>query len=537
MNQQMDQQQQKDMYTRAQHLLKTGEFSAAEDVCDKVLTHFPQDANFMCTSANALTRLKRYSDAQKRLEKAIKLFPLFDRAFDASGDLFVAQGRFDEAVKAYQHTLKINPKREQTQLKLSQVFTQLGNTEKAEELKEQILENDQSLQDMDIAVQLEKDEKFEEAEAIYRNILLRDPDNVTAMRLWAALGTKRRFFTEAEVLLKRAVKVAPDYSIAWHDLFKVQQEQDKFEDSAETAKTLIKLEPTSPRPISLLAGAYASLGDHEKAIELYDEALELAPKYVGAMCGKGNACRTFGRPEEAIAAFRKSIETNPYHAEPYWSLANLKTFKFEEKEVDNMVALVDDDRIAGEGQIQLNNALGHEFHNRKEYKRAFEYLNQCNDLRRAQEYYDPVENEELVDMMIETFTPEFIANNTDKGDPDDAPILIVGLPRSGSTLLEQILSSHSKVEGTFELRNLSQTVRSVPEVRAKGIRYPNNLTHINQNKFKELGAEYIERTMRHRTDFPHFTDKNPNNFIHAGFLELTLPNAKIINARRHPLDS
>ncbi|MDG1709227.1 MAG: tetratricopeptide repeat protein, partial [Emcibacteraceae bacterium] len=225
MNQQMDQQQQKDMYTRAQHLLKTGEFSAAEDVCDKVLTHFPQDANFMCTSANALTRLKRYSDAQKRLEKAIKLFPLFDRAFDASGDLFVAQGRFDEAVKAYQHTLKINPKREQTQLKLSQVFTQLGNTEKAEELKEQILENDQSLQDMDIAVQLEKDEKFEEAEAIYRNILLRDPDNVTAMRLWAALGTKRRFFTEAEVLLKRAVKVAPDYSIAWHDLFKVQQEQ------------------------------------------------------------------------------------------------------------------------------------------------------------------------------------------------------------------------------------------------------------------------------------------------------------------------
>jgi|FLOH01.1.fsa_nt_gi tetratricopeptide (TPR) repeat protein len=537
MSQQMDQQQQQVMYKRAQTFLKTGEYKAAEDVCDSVLKSFPQDANFMCMSAHALIRLNRYDEAQRRLELAIKLFPEFDSGYDACGDLFLAQGKLDDAVKAYQHALKINPKRQQTQMKLSQAFSQIGEKEKAEDLKDKIFENDQSFKEMDKAVQLEKEEKFDEAENIYRAVLLSDPDNVTAIRLWAALGTKQRFFAEAEVLLNRAVELAPDYSHAWHDLFKVQQEQDKYEESIETANMLIKLEPTSPRPITLLAAAYAASGDHQKAIDLYDQALELAPNHVSAMCGKGNSCRTFGSYDDAIAAFRKSIETNPFHAEPYWSLANLKVFKFEQKEVDDMVALVGDERIPEEGQVQLNNALSHEFHNRKEYDRAFEYLDRCNNLRRIQEYYDPVETEELVNTLISTFSPEFISENADKGDPDGAPILIVGLPRSGSTLLEQILSSHSKVDGTFELRDLSKTTRLLPEFRAKGIMYPNNLTLIEQSKFKELGAEYIKKTQRHRSDLPYFTDKNPNNFMHIGFLHLILPNAKVINARRHPLDS
>lgn len=537
MSQQMDQQQQQEMYKRAQMLLKTGEFKAAADVCDDVLKQFPQDANFMCMSAHALIRLKRYDDAQRRLELAIKLFPGFDRGYDACGDLFLAQGKIDDAVKAYQHALKINPKRQQTQMKLSQAFNYMGEKDKAEDLQEKIFENDQSLKEIDKAVQLEKEEKFDEAEKIYRAVLLNDPDNVTAIRLWAALGTKQRFFSEAEVLLKRAVEKAPDYSHAWHDLFKVQQEQEKHEESIDTANMLIKLEPDSPRPMTLLAAAFASSGDHEKAIDIYDQTLELFPDHVSAMCGKGNSCRTFGRAEDAIAAFRQSIETNPFHAEPYWSLANLKTFKFEQEEVDKMIELEGDERIPELGQVQLNNALGHEFHNRKEYDRAFEYLERCNSLRRIQEYYDPVENEELVSMMISTFNPEFIAENADKGDQDGAPILIVGLPRSGSTLLEQILSSHSEVEGTYELRDLAQTTRLMPEIRAKGIVYPSNITHIDQSKFKELGGRYINKTQRHRSDLPYFTDKNPNNFMHIGFLHLTLPNAKVINARRHPLDS
>ncbi len=537
MSSQLNQQQQQAMYKQAQDYLKAGDFEAAENVCDNVLRKFPQDANFMCMSAQALIRLKRFDDAQKRLEKAINLFPNYDRAYDGCGDLFLAQGKFDDAAKAYQHTLKLNPQRQQTQMKLGKVFSLIGENEKAESLKKTIFENDPSIEQIDKAVQFEKEEKFEEAENLYRMVLLQDPDNVTAMRLWAALGTKRKFFKESEVLLQRAVEKAPDYTHAWYDLFQVQQEQDKYEESMETAKMLRKLEPTSPKPIILTPAAYASSGDHGKAIEVYDEALELAPDNVGAMCGKGNSCRTYGLYEEAVASFRQSIKTNPYHAEPYWSLANLKTFKFEENEVQTMIDLVDDERVTEEGQVQLNNALGHEFHNRKEYDKAFEYLDRCNNLRRGQEYYDPVENEESVDLMKQVFTPEFLEENKGSGDPSDDPIFIVGLPRSGSTLLEQILSSHSKVEGTYELRDLSQTARSIPEVRQQGIRYPTNLQRIEKSKFKELGEFYIEKTRRHRSDFPYFTDKNPNNFIHVGLLALILPNAKIIDARRHPLDS
>ncbi len=534
---QMDQQQQQAMYKQAQAYLKAGEFDAAENVCTNVLEQFPHDGNFMCISAQALIRLQRFDDAQARLEKAVKLYPQFDRAYDGCGDLFMAQGKFNDAIKAFQHALKLNPQRQQTKMKLSQIFTITGNQEKADGLKESIYENDPAIKELDRAVQMEKQEKFEEAEDIYRNILLKYPDNVTAMRLWAALGTKRKFYKEAEILLGRAVKVAPDYTHAWQDLFQVYQEQDKYEESMEVAVTLRKLEPASPRPIILHAAAYASSGDHGRAIEVYDEALEIAPDNVGAMCGKGNSCRTYGLYDEAVATFRRSIETNPYHAEPYWSLANLKTFKFEEQEVEKMIELVDDERVTEEGKIQLNNALGHEFHNRKEYAKAFSYLEQCNNLRRAQEYYDPVDNEEVVDLMESIFTPEYIEKNTGFGNPDDAPIFIVGLPRSGSTLLEQILSSHSQVEGTFELRDLSRTVRTIPENRRKGIRYPSNLIDIEQSKFEELGTLYMEKTKRHRSDFQYFTDKNPNNFVHVGLLELILPNAKIIDARRHPLDS
>ena len=186
---------------------------------------FPEDANFMCMSAQALIQLKRFDDAEARLEFALKLYPQFDRGYEACGDLFLAQGKFDESIKAYQHALKINPQRQQVKIKLSQAFSYIGNIEKADALKDDFLENNKSFKEIDKAIQFEKEEKFSEAEGIYRSVLLNDPDNVTAMRHWAVLGITRKSFRQAEVLLKRAVEKAPDYSLAWHDLFKVQQEQ------------------------------------------------------------------------------------------------------------------------------------------------------------------------------------------------------------------------------------------------------------------------------------------------------------------------
>ncbi|MCH8303344.1 MAG: tetratricopeptide repeat protein, partial [Proteobacteria bacterium] len=525
------------LFQQAQTFLQTGEAESAEAVCAGALDQYPDDVNLLCLSARALVKLGRFDEANARIENALSIYPEFARAYEVRGELLLAKGELPAAAEAFQQALKLDPKRQRTRMQLGQVFMHMGRVEEARALQGEIMEFSQDNKDIAKAAELEKQEKFAEAEELYRRILGRHPDNVSAMRLWARLGVQQKQYPAAEVLLQQAVEVAPGFSRAWADLCEVQSEQEKFEDAIKSAKRHLKLEPRFPDAHFLLASALARAGHHQDAVESYDNGLEIAPDKVRALCAKGNVKRTIGDQDGAIAAFRSSIKANPLFAEAYWNLANLKTFRFEDSEVDDMLALVGDERIPPEGQVQLNNALGLEFDGRKEYDRAFEFIDRGNKLRREQEFYDRVEHEETIDQSIEAFTQQFLEDNTGHGDPEPAPIFIVGLPRSGSTLLEQILSSHSKVDGTHELRDLALTIRSNREMSGRGAQYPKSVANIDQDGFKCLGSEYIERTRRHRGGRPFFTDKNPNNHVHVGLLHLILPNAKIINARRHPLDS
>jgi len=524
-------------FEEAQKFLQTGEAESAEAVCADLLHQHPEDANVLCLSARALVVLGRFDDADARIEQAISIYPDWANPHEVRGELLLRKGDLPDAEEAFQQALKLDPKRQSTRMKLAQVLMIMGRVEEAQALKGEFMDLSQDNQDIAIAAELEKDKKFTEAERVYRQILTRHPDNVSAMRLWALLGIREKRYAEAERLLLQAVQVAPGFSRALADLCNVQLEQEKFDDVIKSAKKLIKLKPRSPDGHMSMAVAIAAAGNHIDAVEIFDKALELAPNHVGAMCGKGNALRTIGDQDRAIAAYRSCIEANPLHAEAYWSMANLKTFHFEDQEVDDMLELIGDERVPPEGQVQLNNALGLEFDGRKEYDRAFEFIERGNRLRREQEYYDRVLNEERADLSIEVFTPQFLDDNAGHGHPDPAPIFIVGLPRSGSTLLEQILSSHSKVDGTHELFDFDKTIRADPKLSAPPARYPTSVANIGADDFERLGSEYIERTHRHRGDCPFFTDKNPNNFVHLGLLHLILPNAKIVNARRHPLDS
>lgn len=484
-----------------------------------------------------MLKLKRFDEAHGRIDKALAIYPEWASPHGVRGELLLAQGQPAAAAEALKQSLELDPKQQRIRLKLVNALMYLGRVEEARALKAEFVESSQDNKDIARASELEIEEKFEEAEEIYRQILIRHPDNVSAMRLWARLGSEQKRYPGAEVLLQQAVKVAPGFKQAWGDLCKVQFEQDKYEETIESAKRLIKLKPGSTDGYMWLAAGSASSGRFQDALDSYDKVLEIAPDHVGAWCGKGNAYRTVGDQANSIAAFRKSIEVNPLHAEAYWSLANLKTFRFEDAEVDTMLALLGDERIPPEGQVQLNNALGLEFEGRRDYDRAFEYIDRGNVLRRQQEFYDRVENEEKIDLAIEAFTQQFLEDNAGHGDPDPAPIFIVGLPRSGSTLLEQILSSHSMVDGTHELGDLGKSIRVHPKLTGPQLRYPTSIRNLNQEGFRRIGQNYIKRTHQHRGDSPFFTDKNPNNFVHVGLLHLILPNAKIINARRHPLDS
>ena len=530
-------QQQRQLFARAQELLQTGDAEPAQAICADVLARYPKDANFLCLSARSLTRLGRLDEAQARIDTALEVFPEFERAYEAKGDLLVAKGDLPDAAAALEEALRLNPNRQQTRLKLGRLFLRMGYVDKARRLRGEFLKGGADNPEIVKATNLEKEGKFAEAEQVYRQILTRHPDNVTAMRLWARLGIRQKRHEDAEILLARAVEVAPDFNQAWADLVTVQYEQQKLDEAAESARRLIKLDPRLPNGYLLLASALASAGHHEEALRAFDDALAVAPRHVGALCGKGNVCRTVGDQAGAIAAFRSSIEANPLHAEAYWNLANLKTFRFDDAELDDMLGLVGDERIPPEGQVQLNNALGLGFEGRGDYDRAFQYIDQGNSLRREQEFYDRVENEEMADMTIDVFSEAFLHANAGHGEPDPAPVFIVGLPRSGSTLIEQILASHSMVDGTHELRDLGMVVKSDPRLGRFNPRYPKSLVDIDPGRLRHLGAEYIRRTRRYRGNRPFFTDKNPNNFVHVGLLHLILPNATIIDARRHPLDS
>ncbi len=504
-----------------------------------MLEKHPEDANVLCLSARALVKLERFDEANARIDHALSIYPKFARPHEVRGELLLAKGELPDAADALQQALKLDPERQRARMKLGQVFMYMGRVEEAQALKDEFMEFSLDNQDIATAAELEKEEKFAEAEKLYRKILIRHPDNVAAMRLWAQLGVQQERYADAEVLLQQAVEVAPAFIPAWADLCSVQFKQDKFDDTIENANRLIVLQPRAVDGHIWLAAASASAGHHQDSMESYDNALEIAPDHVGALCGKGNACRNFGDQDGAIAAFRKCIKANPLHATAYWSLANLKTFCFEDAEVDDMLALVGDERVPPEGQVQLNNALGLEFGGRKEYDRAFEFIDRGNVMQREHEFYDRVDNEEKIDMAIEVFTQQFLEDSAGHGDPEPAPIFIVGLPRSGSTLLEQILSSHSRVDGTHELPDLGLTIRSNRKLTDPNpsARYPKSVANLDPDEFNGIGSEYIERTRRHRGDRPFFTDKNPNNFLHVGLLHLMLPNAKIINAQRHPLDS
>ena len=524
-------------FQEAQRLLQGGDAAPAEAICADVLKDQPNDANFLCLSARALVKLGRYTDAEERIGRATSLYPNFARPREARGELLAAQGLVQDAVDAFRKALELDPKRQNARVRLGQLLLVLGEVDEAQALKSEFMELDEDNRDIARAGDLEKQEKFAEAEKIYRRILTRHPENVTAMRLWARLGIQEKRYGEAEVLLRQAVKVAPGFTGAWSDLCGAQFEQEKYDDARHSALQLTRLNTGSAEGHVWLAAVTAAEGNHTEAVRHYDEALEVEPDHSGAMCGKGNVLRTVGDREGAIAAYRESIEARPLYAEAYWSLANLKTFRFEEREVQAMLKMLDDDRVEAEGQVQLNNALGLEFEARGDYGKAFEYFDHACMLRREQEFYDRVENEERTDLAIEAFSREFLDATAGNGCPDPAPVFIVGLPRSGSTLLEQILSSHSLVDGTHELADLGRIVRSRPLLVDPPARYPTSIASLDPLEFGRMGAEYIERSRRHRGKAPFFTDKNPNNFVHVGLLHLTLPDAKIVNAVRHPLDS
>jgi len=455
------------------------------------------------------------------------------------GDVLLAEGYVDTAIKAYEQALRLDPARANLIRKLERAHELAAVPPPAASVPgppasgRQMVEGDK----IEEAERLAKSGEPHKAEGIYRDILKRDPNHVEAARLLAGIASEKKQYRDAEVFLRHAASNAPDYVRVWVDLANVLREREKLDEALDCALRVLELASDRAEPHMLHANVLGSMGKHDEAIEAYERSLEIAPGKAGALCSMGHHQKTIGQTEDAIATYRKCIRSKADHAEAYWSLANLKTFQFEAEEVAAMQGLLKSESLPDESRVQLHNALGLEFESQKDYDKAFSHFDQCNGLRRQSESYDPVEFETRLDRVIELMDAAFFADREGVGDPDSAPIFIVGLPRSGSTLIEQILASHSLVDGTHELGDLARTVSKLGSGRGKRSNYPDNLPDLSADDYVSAGQEYLASTQKYRAGAPHFIDKNPNNFMYIGLLRLFLPNARIINARRHPLDS
>jgi tetratricopeptide (TPR) repeat protein len=389
-----------------------------------------------------------------------------------------------------------------------------------------------------IAVAMQEND-LPQAEALLRVRLRAEPLDVAAIRLMAELAARLGRTRDAETLLRRALELAPGFTAARGNLAALLYRQNRFAEAVAELDKVLESGEADPANRNLMAVALGRIGDYDEALRLYEELTPAFPDHAKLWMSYGHILKTVGRQDESIAAYRHALGVKSDLGEAWWSLANLKTVRFGEDDVAAMeAALAGDPEPEWEDRLHIHFALGKAYGDRGEAEPSFRHFAAGNALRKEELGHDPDAIAAQVDSVISTLTPEFTAQRHGWGDPSPDPIFILGLPRAGSTLLEQILSCHSQVEGTMELPDMPFI--AAREARAAGFEprdWLRAVSTMDAARLAELGAEFLERTrVQRKTGKPFYIDKLPNNWAYVGFIKLILPNAKLIDARRHPLD-
>jgi predicted Zn-dependent protease len=380
--------------------------------------------------------------------------------------------------------------------------------------------------------------RLDAAEALLRQQLTRDPRDPAALRMQADIAAEREDYVEAERLYARSLEMAPGYARARFDLARTLHTQQKAQPMLPLLERLLRLEPGNLQYRSLQASAFGLLGQNERSLEILEAMIEEFPDNETLRIHYGNTLRTGGRSEEAVAAYRKATEIRPGCGEAWFCLSNLKTFRFTAGDVGTMREQAGIADLGDDDRLQLEFALGKALEDAGEFGESFEHYVRGNALRRRSVVYDSEANNRFAQRLQRLYTAEFFAERAGSGWDAPDPIFIVGLPRSGSTLLEQILASHSQVEGTRELPDITGFALELGlrEESGKPPEFPQRVERLSPAELNVLGRRYMDQTRPNRLrGAPYFIDKSPVNFMHVGLIQLILPNARIIDARRSPL--
>ena len=520
-----------------QNQLAKGQFSAVSTQVNSYLAAQPEHIELLYLKAVAARYQKQYEIAKTTLEKLRDIKPDFGRALQEDGHLCRDMGAPQQALQFYKLATRANPALRASWINQAKILDKAGEKTAANQARQNAKHVGALPKKLQAALNFIHEGKVLKAEKICRHFLQKNPHNIEAMRLLAEIAARLNIYSDADFLLESAIEFEPDNIQLRLDHIKILRKRQKFARALEQAEHLYKLDEKNPIFQSQLAVEHMQTGNHETALELFDKVLKTVPRDPMTLTSKGHALKTFGHHEQAVESYQAAYRAQPAHGDAYYGLANLKTYRFTDDEITQMDAQSARGDIGFMDRVHLCFSLGKAFEDRKEFKRAFDFYQKGNDLKRLQTRYKPSDMSRELEAQIASCTSELFQKKEGLGCLAPDPIFIVGLPRAGSTLIEQILASHSQIDGTLELPNilsLAYKLRGRDPISVDG-KYPKILHDLTAQQLREMGELYIEETRIHRKSAAFFIDKMPNNFRHIGLISLILPHAKIIDARRHPM--
>ena len=523
-----------------QELLRAQREGRHSDVLPTVATWldgWPENRDLLLIQAVSQRYLGQIDGALATLDRMERLYPGFSRLHQERGMCHVARRDAPAAISSLLVAVNLNPALPASWNMLVGLYRMTGDQANAVLAAEHMTTLQALPPEVVQATSLFSDGDLAVAEPMVRNFLLKHGNHPEAMRLLARIGLALDVLDDAETLLEAVLTLLPDYRAARYDYAQTLIKRQRHTDALVQIDQLLAVDPANLEYRTLAATVEVGLGRNDRAIEIYRGMLADAPASWDIPLWLGHALKTVGQTPEAVESYRAAAVARPDFGDAWWSLANLKTFRFTDEDIARMTEQEGADTTRLVDRYHLCFALGKAHEDRGDAAHAWTLYERGNRLKRSENTYVPEVFETNTREQIRVCTQAFFAARSGWGDPRPDPIFILGLPRAGSTLLEQILASHSQVEGTQELANIQRMVLELqgPHSDLLDPRYPGSLAGLAPADAARLGARFLEETAVYRTGRAFFIDKMPNNFRHIGLIHLILPNARIIDARRDPM--
>ncbi len=524
--------------SEATQAVKEGRFQEALNLLEIILENQPSNVDSLYLAAVCARYLKKFDDSQQYIENLLINAPDMGRAYQELGHLNRDLGNEDKAVMHYRQACELNPALLAPWHSLHAYFKKHKNQPGIDHALDQINRLESIPPSLLYIEQILNEGRLGIAELKCRAFLKQNPTHTYAMSLLSEIANRLGYFDDAEFLLEKAVEFRPEDGDLRFKYATILRKKQKFEKTMEQVTILCEKFPDNLNYQAQKASEIIQSGGHEEAIVLFDDILKKNPHNFSTFTSKGHAQKTLGKTDEAIQSYQSAYKIKPDHGEAFFSLANLKTYSFSDSEVKSMGDQVKRVDLSLREKAFFHFALAQSFEVAGKFDEAFLHFDKGNKIKNDQSQYSIERMDNELQAQIDICDAGFFQDLGEGGHQTKDPIFILGLPRSGSTLIEQILASHSMIDGTLELPNILSIAQSLrgDDIYGKLGNYPKSMKSLTPMQRDELGKKFIDDTRMHRSTAPMFTDKMPNNFRHIGLIHLIMPNAKIIDARRYPLD-